>query len=173
MGQYVSEALFGRRLARHPPAYRRARFGPAQPLAGQAPWPRPAKPERSPRARPELTRPAGMVLIITGTVLLLAVSIPLPFLNLKLLGLVLLVAGLIKVRVPQRACGWLWLNRRDVMTALDAPTEEATTPRVPLDILLDSSPAAAPRPGGGLAQSGRLVQGGGPGSPASETATVG
>jgi cellulose synthase/poly-beta-1,6-N-acetylglucosamine synthase-like glycosyltransferase len=90
VGRYVSEAWFGRQLARHPPANRRASNAPA---------------------RPELTRPAGMTLITTGTVLL-AVSIPLPFLNVKLLGLIMIVAGLVKVRALQRASGWLWQNRR-------------------------------------------------------------
>ena len=53
-----------------------------------------------------------MALIITGTVLLLAVSISLPFLNVKLLGLIVIVAGLVKVRALQRASSWLWRNRR-------------------------------------------------------------
>ena len=90
MGRYVSEAWFGRQLARHPPANRRASNAPA---------------------RPDLTRPAGITLITTGTVLL-AVSIPLPFLNVKLLGLIMIVAGLVKVRALQRASGWLWQCRR-------------------------------------------------------------
>jgi hypothetical protein len=163
VGRYVSEALFGRQLAQHPPAHRRARFGPGQPSAGQAtflrqvrpepvpharpepvPHARPepvphARPEPVPHARPELTRPAGMALIITGTVLLLAVSIPIPFLSVKLLGLILIVAGLIKVRALQRASRWLWRNRREVMTALDAPSGETAAPRVPLDTLLDQA----------------------------------
>jgi glycosyltransferase involved in cell wall biosynthesis len=83
VGRYVSEAWFGHRLARHPPAYRRVRNGPA-----------------------------GIALIVTGAVLVLAVSIPLPFLNVKLLGLILIVAGLFKVRSLQRVSGWLWQNRR-------------------------------------------------------------
>ena len=90
MGRYVSEAWFGRQLARHPPANRRA---------------------SNASARPDLTRPAGMTLITTGTVLL-AVHIPLPFLNVKLLGLIMIVAGLVKVRALQRASSWLWQNRR-------------------------------------------------------------
>ena len=65
------------------------------------------------RAGPaEPTRLAGMALIITGTVLLLAVSISLPFLNVKLLGLIMIVAGLVKGRALQRASSWLWRNRR-------------------------------------------------------------
>jgi hypothetical protein len=91
VGRYVSEAWFGRQLARHPPAYRRV------------------------QAQPEPTGPAGMAPIITGTVLLLlAVSIPFPFpfLNVKLLGLIMIVAGLVKARALQRASSWVWRNRR-------------------------------------------------------------
>ena len=53
-----------------------------------------------------------MALIITGTVLLLAVPIPLPFLNVKLLGLIMIVAGLVKARAPQQASSLLPRNRR-------------------------------------------------------------
>ncbi len=84
-----------------------------------------------------------MLLIITGAVLLLAVSIPLSFLNLKLLGLILVIAGLVKLRALQRASGWMWRNRREVMTALDAPRDEKAIPRVPLDMLLAASPPTA------------------------------
>jgi glycosyltransferase involved in cell wall biosynthesis len=103
---------------------RRVRNGPARPLAGPAPLLRHGQPEPVRQARPELTRPAGMALIITGTVLLLAVSISLPFLNVKLLGVIVIVAGLVKVRALQRASSWLWQNRREVMAT-----------RVPLDTL--------------------------------------
>jgi cellulose synthase/poly-beta-1,6-N-acetylglucosamine synthase-like glycosyltransferase len=73
------------------------------------------QPEPAQQARPELARPAGMALIITGTVLLLAVSISLSFLNVKLLGLILIVAGLVRARAPQQVSSWLWRNRRKVM----------------------------------------------------------
>ena len=53
-----------------------------------------------------------MALIITGTVLLLAVSISLPFLNVKLLGLIMIVAGLVKMGALQQVSSWLWRNRR-------------------------------------------------------------
>jgi hypothetical protein len=140
VGRYVSEAWFGRRLAQHPPAYRRAPDGPARALP-----PPGGQPEPQPQSRPELTRPAGMALIITGTVLVLAVSIPLPFLNVKLLGLILIVAGLVKVRALQRASGWLWRNRREVMTALDAPRDDPPASRVPLDTMLATPPGKTRR----------------------------
>jgi cellulose synthase/poly-beta-1,6-N-acetylglucosamine synthase-like glycosyltransferase len=115
VGRYVSEAWFGRQLARHPPAYQRVRNGSAQPLADPPPSSRHGQPELVRQARPELIRSAGMALIITGTVLLLAVSmvsISLPFLNVKLLGLIMIVTGLVKVRALRRASSWLWRNRR-------------------------------------------------------------
>jgi hypothetical protein len=90
VGRYVSEAWFGRQLDRHPPACRRVENGPA---------------------RPEQTRSAGMALITTGTALL-TVPIPLAFLNVKLLGLIMIVAGLVKARALQRAPGWLRRNRQ-------------------------------------------------------------
>ena len=114
VGRYVSEAWFGRQLARHPPANRRA---------------------PTPPARRELTRPAGMTLITTGTVLL-AVRIPLPFLNVKVLGLIMIVAGLVKLRALQRASSWLWQNRPELMAA-----------QVPLDTLLEASAPVARRAG--------------------------
>jgi hypothetical protein len=140
VGRYVSEAWFGRRLAHHPPAYRRAPDGSPRSLPAT-----PGQPEPPGPARPGLTQPAGMALIIGGIVLLLAVSIPLSFLNVKLLGLILIVAGLVKVRALQRASGWLWRNRREVMTALDAPLDETAAPRVPLDTLLNTTGAPSRR----------------------------
>jgi N-acetylglucosaminyltransferase len=90
VGRYVSEAWFGRQLDRHPPACRRVENGPA---------------------RPEPTRSAGIALITTGTALL-TVPIPLPFLNVKLLGLIMIIAGLVKACALQRASSWLRRNRR-------------------------------------------------------------
>ena len=70
-------------------------------------------------ATPELlARPAGVALIITGTVLLVAVSISLPFLNVKLVGLIVIVAGLVKARALQRASSWLWRNVIDGLAEL-------------------------------------------------------
>ena len=124
MGRYVSEAWFGRKLARHPPANRRVRNVPVRPLAGPAPL----LGHGQPGPRPERTRPAGIALIVTGTVLLLAVSSPLPFLNVKLLGLIMIVAGLVKARALRR-----------VFTQLRQSRQEAMAARVPLDTLLEAN----------------------------------
>jgi glycosyltransferase involved in cell wall biosynthesis len=96
---------------------RRVRNGSARPLVGSELSLRHTQPEPVRQARPALTRPAGMGLIVTGAVLLLAVSLPLPFLNVKLLGLIMIAGGLVKARAPQRASSWLWRKRREVMAA--------------------------------------------------------
>jgi cellulose synthase/poly-beta-1,6-N-acetylglucosamine synthase-like glycosyltransferase len=122
----VSEAWFGRQLDHHPPACRRVENGPA---------------------RPEPTRPGGIALITTGTALL-TVPIPLPFLNVKLLGLIMIVAGLIKARALQRASSWLRRNRPKVMAA-----------RVALETLLEANAPAARhrRPGADQLADGRFT----------------
>src|SRR5512142_3235518 len=61
VGRYVSEAWFGRKLARHPPANRRVPNMPARQLPAPAPSLRHGQPE----PRPERTRPAGTALIVT------------------------------------------------------------------------------------------------------------
>jgi cellulose synthase/poly-beta-1,6-N-acetylglucosamine synthase-like glycosyltransferase len=76
-----------------------------------------------------------MALIVTGTVLM-AVSSPLPFLNVRLIGLSIIVAGLVTARAPQRVSNRLWRKRREVMAA-----------RAPLDTLPDASALVA-RPAG-------------------------
>jgi cellulose synthase/poly-beta-1,6-N-acetylglucosamine synthase-like glycosyltransferase len=73
-----------------------------------------------------------MALITTGTVLLLAVPISLPVLNVKLLGLIMIVAGLVKARAPQLASSWLRQNRPKVMAA-----------RAALETLLEANAPAA------------------------------
>jgi glycosyltransferase involved in cell wall biosynthesis len=136
VGRYVSEAWFGRKLARDPPTDRTVRNLPARPLAGPSPLLRHGQPEPVRQARHGRTRAAGVALIVTGTVLLLAVSSPLAFLNVKLLGLIMIVAGLVKARAPQRASIWLWQNRRKVIAA-----------RATLDTLREASAPVA-RPAG-------------------------
>jgi hypothetical protein len=118
--------------------------GPTRLRAGPAPLPCRGQSEPGGQARPELTRPTGIALIVTGAVLLLAVSISLPFLNVKLLGLIMIVAGLVKVGALQRVSSWLWRNRRVVMAA-----------RVPLDTLLEANAPAPPRPSNASRRRGR------------------
>jgi glycosyltransferase involved in cell wall biosynthesis len=102
---------------------RQVRNVPAWPLAGPVPAlhhgpPEPVRPARPEHARPtELARPTGMAVFVTGTVLLLAVSSPLPALNVKLLGLILIIAWLVNARVLQRTSTWLWRNGQEAMAA--------------------------------------------------------
>ena len=85
--------------------------------------------ERNGQARPEPTRPAGMALIITGAVLLLAVSVPLPVLTVKLPGLIMIVAGLVKARaLPQ-------LSRPPGMALISLGTVLLLAVSVPLPVL--------------------------------------
>ena len=146
MGRYVSEAWFGRQLARHPPAHRRVANGPARSLAGPAPLLRHDQPEPARQARPEVTRPGGMALITAGTVLLLAVSVPLPFLSVKILGLIMIVAGLVKARALQRVSSRLWQNRKVIAA------------RVPLHSPLEAGAPVA-RPAGFRAGADQLADG--------------
>jgi N-acetylglucosaminyltransferase len=104
----------------------------ARALQRTSSWLRRNRRVRNGPAQPEPSRPAGIALITTGTVLLLAVSIPLPFLNVKLLGLIMIVAGLLKARALQRTSSWLWRNRRKVMAA-----------RVALETLLEANAPVA------------------------------
>jgi hypothetical protein len=80
----------------------------------------------------------GVVLTAVGAILLLAVHIPLPWLSLKIAGLVIMCAGLIGLRIPQRIGDWLRHNQDRLMETIDpsnGPDDDA--PRVPLDTLLD------------------------------------
>jgi hypothetical protein len=81
----------------------------------------------------------GVVLTVVGAILLLAVHIPLPWLSLKVAGLVIMCTGLVGLRVPQRAGGWLRHNQDRLMETIDPPNGLAgdDAPRVPLDTLLD------------------------------------
>jgi hypothetical protein len=118
--------------------------GSARALVDSAPSPRHGQPEPVRQARPELTMLTGMALIVTGAVLLVAVSISLPFLNVKLLGLIMIVAGLVKVGALQGVSSWAWRNRRVVMAAW-----------VPLDTLLKANAPALPRPSTASRRRGR------------------
>jgi hypothetical protein len=84
----------------------------------------------------------GLAVSAVGAVLLFAVNIPLPWLSLKIAGLVILCTGLAGLRVPQRAGGWLRQNQDRVMETIDPVAGAEDAPRVPLDTLLD--PATGP-----------------------------
>ena len=84
----------------------------------------------------------GLTVTAVGAILLLAVHIPVPWLSLKIAGLIIMATGLAGLRIPQQVGGWLRHNQDRVMQTFDPVPDADDTPRVPLDSLLD--PAAGP-----------------------------
>jgi hypothetical protein len=84
----------------------------------------------------------GLTVTAVGAILLLAVHIPVPWLSLKIAGLIIMATGLAGLRIPQEVGGWLRHNQDRVMETFDPVSDADDTPRVPLDSLLD--PSAAP-----------------------------
>jgi hypothetical protein len=93
----------------------------------------------------------GLAVTAVGAILLLAVNIPLPWLSLKIAGLVIMCAGLAGLRIPQRVGGWLRQNQVRLMETIDPASGAEDAPRVPLDTLLDPAAGAA----GPVAPAGR------------------
>jgi hypothetical protein len=102
----------------------------------------------------------GLTVTAVGAILLLAVHIPVPWLSLKIAGLIIMATGLAGLRIPQQVGGWLRHNQDRVMETFDPVSDADDTPRVPLDSLLDPSAAPGPVPSTGLGS----VQSAGPGS---------
>jgi hypothetical protein len=94
----------------------------------------------------------GVVVTAVGVMLLLAVHIPLPWLSLKIAGVVIMCTGLAGLRVPQLAGGWLRRNQDRLMETIDPVADAEDAPRVPLDALLD--PAAGPGTQAGREEAG-------------------
>ena len=69
--------------------------------------------------------------------MLLAVNIPLPWLSLKITGLVIMCVGLAGLRIPQQVGGWLARNQDRLLDAIDPVPDANHAPPVPLDVLLD------------------------------------
>jgi hypothetical protein len=102
----------------------------------------------------------GLTVTAVGAILLLAVHIPVPWLSLKIAGLIIMATGLAGLRIPQEVGGWLRHNQDRVMETFDPVSDADDTPRVPLDSLLDPSAAPGPVPSAGLGS----VPSAGPGS---------
>ena len=94
----------------------------------------------------------GLAVTAVGAILLLAVNIPLPWLSLRIAGLVIMCAGLAGLRIPQRVGGWLRQNQDRLMETIDPDSGAEDAPRVPLDTLLD--PAAGPAASAGRDEAG-------------------
>jgi hypothetical protein len=92
----------------------------------------------------------GLTVTAVGAILLLAVHIPVPWLSLKIAGLIIMATGLAGLRIPQQVGGWLRHNQDRVMQTFDPVPDADDTPRVPLDSLLDpaAGPGSVPGPGG-------------------------
>ena len=94
----------------------------------------------------------GLTVTAVGAILLLAVHIPVPWLSLKIAGLIIMATGLAGLRIPQQVGGWLRHNQDRVLETFDPVSHADDTPRVPLDSLLDPSagpgwvPSARPGP---------------------------
>jgi hypothetical protein len=87
--------------------------------------------------------PAGLAVMATGAILLLAVNLRLPYLSLKITGLVLIGTGLAGLEIPRLVSGWLQRHKQQVMAALDPVGAAAGEPRVPLDTLLGAAASRA------------------------------
>lgn len=96
----------------------------------------PAAVPRWPAPNP-LRYPLGLALVTAGAILLFAVS-NIPYLNLKVVGLILLATGLTGLRIPQRAWRWARAHAGDLRAVLAqmASEPEPEAERVPLDTLL-------------------------------------
>jgi hypothetical protein len=127
---------------RRPAASDRSAVGRRPAIAGRLAVDRPA-------AIP-LRFPAGLTLIAAGAILLCAVSLNTRYLDLNVLGLILLVTGLAGIRVPQRAWRWARAHSGELRSALEQVTAvpEPEAERVPLDSLLrpvaSQDPATGP-----------------------------
>jgi hypothetical protein len=87
----------------------------------------------------------GLTVTAVGAILLLAVHIPLPWLSLKIAGLIIMAYGLAGLGIPQQVGGWLRHNQDRVLETFDPLPDADGTPRVPLESLLD--PAVGPASG--------------------------
>jgi uncharacterized protein YjeT (DUF2065 family) len=84
-----------------------------------------------------MRRSTGLTLVAIGAILALAVHAQLPAINLQLTGLVLVITGLVGLRAPQRAYGWVRSHQDQLRDALDRFMAAPEQPRrVPLDTLL-------------------------------------
>jgi Domain of unknown function (DUF6458) len=89
----------------------------------------------------------GLTLIALGTILAFAVRGHPSFLNIQLVGWVLMLTGLAGLRVPQGVYGWLRSHRAQLKNALDRAMNPPATKRVPLDSLLRPGPSPSRAPG--------------------------
>jgi hypothetical protein len=83
-----------------------------------------------------MRRTSGLVLVAVGAILALAVSIRLPFLNLRVTGVILMLTGMLGMHPPKRMPGRLRRWAEFIAPLLDLPDDPAERLRVPLYNLL-------------------------------------
>jgi hypothetical protein len=91
-----------------------------------------------------MRRSSGLMLVAFGAILALAVNIRLPFLNLRVTGMILIVTGLVGMRPPKRVPGRLRRMAEFIAPLLDMPEDPIDRLRVPLHSLLQPPPAPEP-----------------------------
>lgn len=92
-----------------------------------------------------MRRSTGLTLVAVGAILTLAVSVRLPFLNLRVTGVVLMLTGLLGMHPPKRVPGRLRRWAEFIAPLLEVPADPEQRIRVPLYNLLRprSEPAAS------------------------------
>lgn len=93
----------------------------------------------------------GLALVAVGAILLCAVNVSMPFLDLKVTGFVLLCTGLAGLRAPQHLWRWASAHSDDLRFILEhvADEGEPVGKRVPLEALLVTLHTASPLPESG------------------------
>lgn len=106
--------------------------------------PQQARQQPEPPTRAALPVATGLFLTASGAIMLLAVHVRVPFLDLPAVGLILMTAGLAWLWIPVRAKSELVRRHFDqVMTYLQVSTAEPGETRCPLAELLADRPAPA------------------------------
>jgi len=86
----------------------------------------------------------ALALMAAGAVLLLTLLIPAAPLSIKIVGFLLLVAGLARLRLPHQAVGWLRSRFDRVAAVLDRDAGEPEMQPASLEELLNAVPEDRP-----------------------------
>jgi hypothetical protein len=89
----------------------------------------------------------ALALTAAGAVLLLSLLVPAAPLSIKIVGFLLLVTGLARLRLPQQAVGWLRSRFDQAAVVLNPGAGEPEAPAASLDELLSAAPEDNPPAG--------------------------
>ena len=89
---------------------------------------------------------SALAMTVAGAILLVTLVVPAAPLSIKVVGFVLLVAGLSQLRLPQGSTSWLRSRFDRVMRVLDPGADEPEMPPASLDELLSTVPEETPPP---------------------------